>query len=190
LHREGAGAGGKEAGRGHRRRHRSRAGHHRGSEEGLRERRARPAALPARLPAGRAVRAVQEIRVRWVEHEHRRRRGHSEDHRRIDAAHREGDPLTQASSTSGIEKAPFGTTRDGAPVELYTLHNAAGSSVAIATYGATVVSLRMPDRDGHLDDVVLGYDGLEGYLGSRSEEHTSELQSRENLVCRLLLEKK
>src|SRR3989442_11600821 len=50
-------------------------------------------------------------------------------------------------------KAPFGTTRDGAPVELYTLRNAAGSSVAIATYGATVVSLRMPDRDGHLDDV-------------------------------------
>ena len=58
-------------------------------------------------------------------------------------------------------------TPDGTRVELYTLQNASGSSVAIATYGATVVSLRVPDRDGHLDDVVLGYDGLEGYLGSR-----------------------
>ena len=58
-------------------------------------------------------------------------------------------------------------TPDGTRVELYTLRNATGSSVTIATYGATVVSLRVPDRDGQLGDVVLGYDGLQGYLGSR-----------------------
>ena len=74
---------------------------------------------------------------------------------------------TSAESRSPIEKAPFGVTPDGTRVELYTLRNATGSSVAIATYGATVVSLRVPDRDGQLGDVVLGYDGLEGYLGSR-----------------------
>jgi len=74
---------------------------------------------------------------------------------------------TSAESRSPIEKAPFGVTPDGTRVELYTVRNATGSSVAIATYGATVVSLRVPDRDGQLGDVVLGYDGLQGYLGSR-----------------------
>ena len=74
---------------------------------------------------------------------------------------------TSAESRSRIEKAPFGVAPDGTRVDLYTLRNAMGSSVAIATYGATVVSLRVPDRDGQLGDVVLGYDGLEGYLGSR-----------------------
>ena len=74
---------------------------------------------------------------------------------------------TSAESRSRIEKAPFGVAADGTRVELYSLRNATGSSVAIATYGATVVSLRVPDRDGRLGDVVLGYDGLEGYLGSR-----------------------
>jgi len=69
--------------------------------------------------------------------------------------------------TAAIERAPFGATGDGAPVELYTLRNASGSSAAIATYGATVVSLRVPGRRGRLDDVVLGYDDLAGYLGSR-----------------------
>ena len=74
---------------------------------------------------------------------------------------------TSAESRSRIEKAPFGVAPDGTRVDLYTLRNATGSSVTIATYGATVVSLRVPDRDGQLGDVVLGYDGLEGYLGSR-----------------------
>src|SRR5690606_41336519 len=44
--------------------------------------------------------------------------------------------------------------------------------------------------DGHLFDLHLGFERLFLQLNRRSEEHTSELQSRENLVCRLLLEKK
>jgi len=61
VHREGAGAGGEEAGRGHRRRHRSGAGTIEGAEERLRQRRARSAALPAGLPAVAQWRAVEEI---------------------------------------------------------------------------------------------------------------------------------
>ena len=63
-----------------------------------------------------------------------------------------------------IEKAPFGQTLSGEAVELYTLKNSANVRVRIMTYGGTVVSLQVPDRDGILGDIVLGYDTLDGYL--------------------------
>jgi aldose 1-epimerase len=63
-----------------------------------------------------------------------------------------------------VTRAPFGSTPDGRGVELFTLSNPQGMEVAIATYGATIVSLKVPDRNGELGDVVLGYDSLEGYL--------------------------
>lgn len=63
-----------------------------------------------------------------------------------------------------LDKRDFGQTADGTPVELYTLKNGK-ITVNIATYGATVVSIEAPDRDGRVDDVTLGFDSLEGYLG-------------------------
>ena len=63
-----------------------------------------------------------------------------------------------------VRTEPFGTTSDGQAVELYTLTNANGVEVRAITYGGIIVSLRVPDRDGHLDDVVLGYDTLAAYL--------------------------
>jgi aldose 1-epimerase len=63
-----------------------------------------------------------------------------------------------------VVKTPFGATPDGSAVDLYTLTNGAGMSVSIATYGCTVVSLRVPDRAGRVDDVVLGHPTLQGYL--------------------------
>jgi aldose 1-epimerase len=63
-----------------------------------------------------------------------------------------------------ITRVPFGTLADGKTVELFTLTNAHGLEAAIMTYGATVVSLRTPDRAGRLDDIVLGYPTLAGYL--------------------------
>jgi aldose 1-epimerase len=68
--------------------------------------------------------------------------------------------------SSSITKAPFGKTADGAPVDIYTLKNAAGMEVAITTYGGRIVSLKAPGRDGKFADVVLGFDNLEGYLGA------------------------
>jgi aldose 1-epimerase len=64
---------------------------------------------------------------------------------------------------SDIDKAPFGKTPSGELVELYTLKNS-NVRVQIMTYGGTVVSLQVPDRDGMLGDIVLGYDTLDGYL--------------------------
>jgi aldose 1-epimerase len=58
----------------------------------------------------------------------------------------------------------FGCTPGGAAVDLFTLANAHGIEIDVITYGAIVVSVKTPDRDGRLADVVLGFDDLEGYL--------------------------
>jgi len=63
-----------------------------------------------------------------------------------------------------LKKEAFGVTSDNVPVELYTLTNSHGMEARIMTYGGTVVSLKVPDRQGKLGDVVLGYDSLDGYL--------------------------
>jgi aldose 1-epimerase len=63
-----------------------------------------------------------------------------------------------------ISKQAFGVTGNQEAVDLYTLSNARGVEVRIMTYGGTVVSLKVPDRNGRPGDVVLGYDDLAGYL--------------------------
>jgi len=69
------------------------------------------------------------------------------------------------TSTAGVGVQPsFGVTPEGVPVDLYTLTGASGVEVRAMTYGGIILSLRVPDRDGHLGDVVLGYDALDGYL--------------------------
>jgi len=55
-------------------------------------------------------------------------------------------------------------TVDGQPVERYTLENRSGSVCKITNLGATVTELWLPDRDGALADVVLGFDDVDGYL--------------------------
>ncbi len=64
----------------------------------------------------------------------------------------------------GITKEAWGKTADGQAVDLYTLTNASGASVKIATLGGTVVAINVPDKAGTLGNVVLGFDTLEGYL--------------------------
>src|SRR5262245_43178282 len=57
----------------------------------------------------------------------------------------------------------FGQTPAGQPVDIFTLTNANGVEVRMMNYGAIIVSFRVPDRAGKLDDIVLGYDTLESY---------------------------
>lgn len=59
----------------------------------------------------------------------------------------------------------FGSDAGGRPVPLYTLSGHNGLKARITTYGATLVSLKVPGRDGVPGDVVLGFDDLAGYLG-------------------------
>ena len=57
---------------------------------------------------------------------------------------------------------------DGRKVELYTLTNSNGLRVSLTNYGAITVSVEVPDRDGKLADVTLGYDTLDGWLTNTS----------------------
>jgi aldose 1-epimerase len=63
-----------------------------------------------------------------------------------------------------IEKAHFGVSESGKNVEIYTLTNLSGAEVKFTTFGGRIVSLKVPDKNGKFDDVVLGYDKLKDYL--------------------------
>ena len=68
---------------------------------------------------------------------------------------------TMHGATS-VTKQAFGRTSDGAAVDLYTLADGK-AEVRITNYGGIIVSVRVPDRNGKIDDVVLGYDSFDGY---------------------------
>jgi aldose 1-epimerase len=67
-------------------------------------------------------------------------------------------------SRGSVQRAAFGALPDGRAVERFTLRNAHGLEVCAITYGGIITSLRVPDRDGTLGDVVLGFDALEPYV--------------------------
>ncbi len=64
-----------------------------------------------------------------------------------------------------VETSKFGTLDNGTAVEMFTLTNAKGASAKVITYGATLTELWVPDRNGKMGDVVLGFDNLAGYVG-------------------------
>ncbi|WNL41820.1 aldose epimerase family protein [Halomonas sp. PAMB 3264] len=72
--------------------------------------------------------------------------------------------METSSQTTAIEKTSFGQLADGRKVDRYRLTNANGVELEVINYGGTIVSLKVPDSEGHLDDVVLGFDALDGYL--------------------------
>ncbi len=76
-----------------------------------------------------------------------------------------GLALAQATTNhkQGVLQNPFGT-RDGRPVNLFTLTNANGVEVDAMNYGGIIVSIRVPDRKGEFADIVLGHENLDGYV--------------------------
>jgi aldose 1-epimerase len=84
-----------------------------------------------------------------------------------------GDSAPAADSTAATSKAvpatlpnvaSFNSTVDGAPTTLYLLKNSGKVQAAITNYGARVVSLLVPDKNGVLTDVALGYDSIGSYV--------------------------
>ncbi len=63
-----------------------------------------------------------------------------------------------------IQKSTYGALPDGTQVDLYTLTNAHGLEAKIMTYGATLISVKTPDRHGNLDNITLHLDSLGDYL--------------------------
>lgn len=69
---------------------------------------------------------------------------------------------TNVAAKTRVTRQPFGHTSEGNAVEIYSLADGK-LEVGIITYGGIIVSLRAPDRNGKLDDVVLGRDSVEKY---------------------------
>ncbi|WP_258101373.1 aldose epimerase family protein [Marinoscillum pacificum] len=70
---------------------------------------------------------------------------------------------TESLNYTEIRKA-FQSEVNGKPVDLYLLENASGMKVTITNYGGKIVHMLVPDKEGELVDVNLGYDNLDGYL--------------------------
>ena len=63
-----------------------------------------------------------------------------------------------------IVKRSFGRLPDGREAELYTLTNASGASVEITNYGGILHAINVPDKNGRIGNVLLGYDDVSGYV--------------------------
>jgi aldose 1-epimerase len=64
-----------------------------------------------------------------------------------------------------LQRQLYGTTSDGEKVESFTLGNSRGITAAVINYGCILTSLRMPDKNGKIGEITLGFDTLGGYLG-------------------------
>jgi aldose 1-epimerase len=71
---------------------------------------------------------------------------------------------TGTSAATMPTSASFGKTADGTEIQLFTLSNKNGLKASISTYGGTLTSLLVPDKEGQLSDVILGFDKVDGYL--------------------------
>lgn len=64
-----------------------------------------------------------------------------------------------------IEQNIWGVTPEGEAVIIYTMRNSRGSEVQVCNIGAALVSVKFADRNGHIDDTVLGYRDALSYIG-------------------------
>jgi aldose 1-epimerase len=80
----------------------------------------------------------------------------------VSPSHREHAPLDQQRVSA------FANTVNGKTVKLFTLRNKSGMAVEISNYGATLVSIHVPDQKGQDGNVLLGYDNIKGYYNGKS----------------------
>ncbi|MCH5237145.1 MAG: galactose mutarotase [Muribaculaceae bacterium] len=73
--------------------------------------------------------------------------------------HKETVELTK----SGLNPENFNSVYNGEPTALYTLNNSQGAEACITNFGGRLVSLMVPDKNGNLQDVVLGMDSVQAY---------------------------
>jgi aldose 1-epimerase len=71
--------------------------------------------------------------------------------------------IGQGGSTP-VKREPFGRMPDGTAIEIFTLTNKNGLELKAIGYGGIITSLRVPDRNGTFDDIVLGFERLDDYL--------------------------
>ncbi|MDR0546242.1 MAG: galactose-1-epimerase, partial [Dysgonamonadaceae bacterium] len=71
------------------------------------------------------------------------------------------------STLGSLKKADFETMVDGKPVGLFILTNKNGVEVAVTNFGAKIVSIYVPDKNGKLTDVVLGKSNIQDYMNDQ-----------------------
>jgi aldose 1-epimerase len=76
--------------------------------------------------------------------------------------------FTPKGAVRQVQTSPFGNTQDGQPMTRYALANNKGVEAFIINYGATLQSLKVPDRNGKTEDIVLGYDDVAGYENGKA----------------------
>ena len=77
---------------------------------------------------------------------------------------------TRPTSLSKVDRANFQTTVDGKSVDLYYLKNKNGIEITVTNFGARIVELFVPDRDGKFADIVLGHDHIDKYVNYGKNE--------------------
>lgn len=74
-------------------------------------------------------------------------------------------PSNEVLTLSGLNPTRFEKTLDNnKSTKLYTLRNSTGMEVCITNFGARIVSIMVPDKNGNMTDVVLGFDNIEDYI--------------------------
>ena len=75
------------------------------------------------------------------------------------------NPSNENLTLSGLNPARFEKViNDNQTTQLYTLKNANGMEVCITNFGARIVSIMVPDKNGEMKDVVLGFDNIDDYI--------------------------
>ena len=91
--------------------------------------------------------------------------------------------MSMKSRMHAIESATFGQLLDGREAHIYTLINQNGMRAVVSDYGATLVSLFTPDRDGEIQDLLHGYDSVNGYAGSTNPYFGNSVGRFGNRIC-------
>ena len=84
----------------------------------------------------------------------------------VGCTNKQQEAQTEETTLSGLYKSDFETLVEGDSTDLYVLTNANGDEVTITVYGGRIVSVIVPDREGNLKDVVLGFDNISDYMSN------------------------
>lgn len=78
-------------------------------------------------------------------------------------------PKAEKTTDSGLLQSNFQTEVDGKKTDLFTLRNKNNMEVCITNFGGRIVSVMVPDKDGQMRDVVLGFDSIQDYISKPSD---------------------
>lgn len=78
-------------------------------------------------------------------------------------------PKAEKTTDSGLLQSNFRTEVDGKKTDLYILRNKNNMEVCITNFGGRIVSVMVPDKDGQMRDVVLGFDSIQDYISKPSD---------------------